>query len=94
MLFIENYNFETIKEISFLFHNRSSYSIYEDYNYEKCIKLWNISSNPIINILKIKKNDHYLYNSCLMFKNEDIFIFAGENEHVSIWNKNGDHIKH
>ena len=61
-------------------------------------KLWNISSNPIINILKVKD----CYNPCLMFKNEDFFIFGNDNEQsrnnsndrrMCVWNKNGAFIK-
>ena len=63
-----------------------------------CTKLWNISSNPIINILKVKD----CYNSCLMFKNEDFFIFGNNYEQMRnnnndrrmcVWNKNGALIK-
>ena len=62
-------------------------------------KLWNISSNPIINILKVKG----CYNPCLMFKNEDFFIFGHNyedlrnnntyNRRICVWNKNGAFIK-
>ena len=61
-------------------------------------KLWNISSNPIINILKVKD----CYKSSLMFKNEDFFIFGNDREQlrsndndrrVCVWNKNGAFIK-
>ena len=55
-------------------------------------KLWNISSNPIINILKVKD----CYSPCLMFKNEDFFIFGMHYEQnnnydkrMCVWNKNG-----
>ncbi len=43
------------------------------------IKLWNISSSPITNILKINNcfdGDNYS-PFCLMFKEEDFFIFGG-----------------
>ena len=58
-----------------------------------CIKLWNISTNPIIIILKIIYKQVDL-NCCLMFKNEDIFIFAKEKKseyegRMYVWNKNG-----
>ena len=55
------------------------------------ISLWNISSNPIINILQISD----CYRPCIMFKNEDFFIFGGNNENksMSVWNKNGNLIK-
>ena len=66
-------------------------------NNSYCTKLWNISSNPIINILKVKD----CYNPCLMFKNEDFFIFGNhyeetnnnEDKRMCVWNKNGAFIK-
>ena len=77
----------------------SSSRYYNSSYYNFDIKLWNISSNPIINILNIK--DKTVDSSeccCLMFKNEDIFIFGNEKkseyeEGVYIWNKYGTHIK-
>ena len=75
----------------------SYYSSSDYYNFD--IKLWNISSNPIINILNIK--DKYVNFSdfcfCLMFKNEDIFIFGNDKteyeQGVYVWNKSGARIK-
>ena len=65
-------------------------------NNNYCTKLWNISSNPIINILKVKD----CYKPCLMLKNEDFFIFGNHwkqnnynNTKMCVWNKNGAFIK-
>ena len=70
----------------------SSWSLYSNGYYDYEIKLWNISSNPITKILKIK-NCHC---SCLMFKNEEFFIFGVQVQngyrYVKIWNKNGKSI--
>ena len=62
--------------------------------------LWNISSNPIINILQIT---NCYGNPCLVFKNVDFFIFGrkyAENnsndpdkESMCFWDKNGSLIK-
>ena len=61
-------------------------------SYDKSIKLWNISSNPIVNILTIKNcfdGDNFS-PFCLMFKEEDFFIFGGSRDQKKkIWNKNG-----
>ena len=55
------------------------------------IKLWNISSNPIINILQISN----CYSPCIMFKNEDFYIFGRDDQkkRMGVWNKNGTSIK-
>ena len=106
---IENkiYNAHKYSKIDYLKHyfnsstkNHILLSSCSKHNYREYeIKLWNISSNPIIKILKIE-NCHC---SCLMFKNEEFFIFGEEykknsyNEYgsyyLSIWNKNGTKIK-
>ena len=56
------------------------------------IKLWNISSNPITNILKIDNcfdGDNYS-PFCIMFNQEDLFVLGGSrNERKKIWNQNG-----
>ena len=76
----------------------SSCSNHKNKFYE--IKLWNISSNPIMKILKIKDCRW----SCLLFKNEEFFIFGEKYEkygnynsygyfYMSVWNKNGNYIK-
>ena len=66
--------------------------------YDYHCKLWNISSNPIINILKVKD----CFKLCLMFNNEDFFIFGNKYEQTNndyydtrmcVWNKNGAFIK-
>ena len=58
------------------------------------IKLWNISSNTIINILEI--TNKYIYKPCLMFKNEDFLIFGFDsqnNRKMSVWDKRGNYKK-
>ena len=46
---------------------------------DNSVKLWNISSNPIINILSINNcfDGHKISPFCLMFKKESYFIFGG-----------------
>ena len=49
---------------------------------DQSIKLWNISSNPITNILKIDNcfdGDNYS-PFCIMFKQEDFFILGGSRD--------------
>ena len=59
---------------------------------DKSIKLWNISSFPIVNILKINNcfdGDNFS-PFCLMFLKTDFFILGGSrNEKKKIWNQNG-----
>ena len=59
---------------------------------DQSIKLWNISSNPITNILKIDNcfdGDNYS-PFCIMFKQEDFFILGGSRDQKKkIWNQNG-----
>ena len=60
---------------------------------DKSIKLWNISSYPISNILHI--NNCFDGNNwspfCLMFNKEDYYILGGSwNKKKNIWNKNGN----
>ena len=60
---------------------------------DKSIKLWNISSYPISNILHI--NNCFDGNPgspfCLMFNKEDYYILGGSwNKKKNIWNKNGN----
>ena len=76
----------------------SSCSYYQNPKHYE-IKLWNISSNPIMKILKIKD----CRCSCLLFKNEEFFIFGEQHKYdnyntygyyyMSVWNKNGNYIK-
>ena len=59
---------------------------------DKSIKLWNISSNPISNILKIDKcfDGDFQSPFCMLFNKEYYFILGGSrNKKKQIWNKNG-----
>ena len=60
---------------------------------DKCIKIWNISSNPISNILKINNcfdgNNYSPF--CMLFNKGDYFILGGSyDKKKQIWNKNGN----
>ena len=60
---------------------------------DKSIKLWNISSYPISNILHIKHcfDGHISSPFCLMYNNEEYYIFGGSlDQKKNIWNKNGE----
>jgi len=59
---------------------------------DKSIKLWNISSNPISNILYITNCFDGVPESpfCLMFNKEDYYILGGSTYNKkNIWDKNG-----
>ncbi len=59
---------------------------------DNSVKLWNISSNPITNILTINNcfDGERFSPFCLMFKEESIFIFGGSRDKKKkIWNQNG-----
>ena len=81
-----------IHKIKHYFNPFSKNHILLSSSYDKSIKLWNISSNPIVNILTIKNcfdGDNFS-PFCLMFKEEDFFIFGGSRDQKKkIWNKNG-----
>ena len=59
---------------------------------DESVKLWNISSNPISNIIKIE-NCFDGYSSspfCMLFNKGDYFILGGSfDKKKQIWNKNG-----
>ena len=60
---------------------------------DKSIKLWNISSYPISNILHINNCFDGAPDSpfCLMFNKEDYYILGGSRDKKkNIWNKNGN----
>ena len=68
-----------------------SYRDLHNYYYEY-IKLWNISSNPIINILTIsgEEKKNLTGKACLLFTNESFLIFGEfQNEKIGIWNQSG-----
>ena len=59
---------------------------------DNSVKLWNISSNPITNILSINNcfDGERFSPFCLMFKEESFFIFGGSRDKKKkIWNQNG-----
>ena len=67
------------------------------YNYQT--SLWNISSDPIENILNINDN---CYKPCIIFKNVDFFVFGyyrdktdnySSDNRMCAWDKNGSLIK-
>ena len=60
---------------------------------DKSVKIWNLLSNPISNILKISNcfQGGNLSPFCLMFLNGDIFVLGGSYERKKkIWNQNGE----
>ena len=79
---------ERITIIKHYFNSYTKNHILLSSSKDKSIKLWNISSNPIINFLIINEcyESRYIYYfySCLMFKDEKFFIFGfGEFEEWS-----------
>ena len=59
---------------------------------DESVKLWNISSNPISNILKIKNcfDRDNMSPFCMLFNKGDYFILGGTAQNKKqIWNKNG-----
>ena len=61
-------------------------------SYDKSVKLWNISSNPIINIMHITDcfDGSFLSQFCIMFNAEDYYILGGSVfEKKNIWDKDG-----
>ena len=60
---------------------------------DKSIKIWNISSNPISNILKINNcfDGSNFSPFCMLFNKGDYFILGGSRDKKKeIWNKNGN----
>ena len=60
---------------------------------DKSIKIWNISSNPISNILKIDNcfDGDNQSPFCMLFNKGDYFILGGSRDKKKqIWNKNGN----
>ena len=60
---------------------------------DKSIKIWNITENPISNLLTIKDcfDGGKWSPFCLMFKEERFFILGGSREQKKkIWNQNGE----
>ena len=89
---INNAHSNNIHKIKHYFNPSTKNHILLSSSADKSIKLWNISSNPIINILTINNcfdGDNFS-PFCLMFKEEDFFIFGGSRDQKKkIWNQNG-----
>ena len=99
---IYNPNYGIIQTLKHYYHSKTknhillSFSIqYNLYNISYYYtNLWNISSNPIINILQITNCCDI---PCLVFKNEDFFIFGrkkpeeknSNDQTMCFWDKNG-----
>ena len=52
------------------------------------IQLWNITSNNIINILTIEDDKSLYYITCLLFINENFFIYGLHNGIMGYWDQN------
>ena len=89
---INNAHSNNIHKIKHYFNPSTKNHILLSSSADKSIKLWNISSNPIINILTINNcfDGDNQSPFCLMFKEEDFFIFGGSRDQKKkIWNQNG-----
>ena len=89
---IINAHSREINRIKHYFNHSNKNHILLSSSYDKSIKLWNISSNPITNILTM--NDCFDGDNfspfCLMFKEENFFILGGSRDYKKkIWNQNG-----
>ena len=90
---INNAHSNEIHKIKHYFDKNKKNHVLLSSSKDKSIKLWNISSNPISNILTINDcfdGDNYS-PFCLMFK-EDMFYICGgsRNEKKKIWSQNGN----
>ena len=58
----------------------------------KNIQIWDISSNPVINILKIDVS--FVAACCVMFKNDRLFLYGYNynNKSIGCWDENGTQI--
>ena len=79
---INNAHSNNIHKIKHYFNPSTKNHILLSSSADKSIKLWNISSNPIINILTINNcfDGDNQSPFCLMFKEEDFFIFGGSRD--------------
>jgi hypothetical protein len=89
---INNAHSNNIHKIKHYYDSLSKNHLLLTSSSDQCIKIWNISSNPISNILTINNcfDGDYQSPFCLMFKDENYFIFGGSrNKKKNIWNENG-----
>ena len=90
---ISNAHSNNIHKIKHYYDKNKKYHILLSSSADKSIKLWNISSNPISNILTINNcfdGDNYS-PFCLMFKEEMFYICGGSRtEKKKIWSQNGN----
>ena len=89
---IKNVHQNEINRIKHYYNSLDNYHILLTSSGDKSVKLWNISSNPISNILHIPNcfNGDPRSPFCLMFNKEDYYIIGGTfNNKINIWNKNG-----
>ena len=98
---IYNAGYGAIQTLKHYYHSKTKNHIllcfssqYNSSSYSYDTKLWNISSNPIINILQITNCCDI---PCLVFKNVDFFIFGrkkpeennSNDQGMCFWDKNG-----
>ena len=90
---INNAHSDRINRIKHYFSSYLKIHILLSSSYDKSIKIWNITSKPISNILIINNcfdGDNYS-PFCLMFKEETFFIFGGSRDKKKkIWNQKGE----
>jgi len=90
---INNAHSNDIHKIKHYYHSLSKNHLLLTSSEDKCIKIWNISSNPISNILKIDNcfDGDNQSPFCILFDEEDYFILGGSRKKKKqIWNKNGN----
>ena len=93
---INNAHKAKIHTIKHYYHPKTKIHILLTSSEDKSIKLWNISSNPISNIIIINNcfDGNGLSHFCLMFNNEDYYILGGSLDiKKNIWDKNGKVIR-
>ena len=90
---INNAHSKNIHTIKHYFCSHLKCHILLTSSYDKSIKLWNISSKPISNILTINNcfDGGNLSPFCLLFTEASFFIFGGsKKEKKKIWNQGGE----
>ena len=90
---INNAHYYNIHRIKHYYHSLNKNHLLLTSSSDKSIKIWNISSNPISNILKINNcfdGDNWS-PFCMLFNKGDYFILGGSRDKKKqIWNKNGN----